>query len=147
MISEGLILLNNVKNTKVVDIKPMMIEGTALIRFAENVTINNTVYLNKHRQIDFTEPHPPTILNITTSAHNVNLSLPYLHRIYLDNTNLLQIIEVKISHHKLLFILTLILILSITIGIFCYKLIKKQKPIDIDDIVKKIQCRSRDSPI
>ena len=66
MISEGLILLNNVKNTKVVDIKPMMIEGTALIRFAENVTINNTVYFNKRRQIDFTEPHPPTILNITT---------------------------------------------------------------------------------
>lgn len=145
-ISEGTILLNNVQRTTVIDVTPLIVEGTALIIFSDNVTINGTVFYNRRFKSDVIEPHPPKTIEIKKFEHKEKLSLPYLHRIYLKNTNYIETLEDQLSNHKIMFLSILFIIVIIFCGVSYYGNTKKTKPLNLDECLRKIQNRSRDSP-
>ncbi|XP_017474339.1 PREDICTED: uncharacterized protein LOC108364963 [Rhagoletis zephyria] len=82
-IEGGIIILNNVPPTTILDQRKLEIKGSYLLLFRDSITINDTTYVTKKEPI-YIQPHPPKTVSINYLEHHTSLSLPYLHKIYID---------------------------------------------------------------
>lgn len=146
-ILEGVILLNNVHKTNITDASNIVIEGTAVVTFSNNITINGTTFYNSKQTSKLMELHPPKTLNMKKVGHETKLSLPYLHKIYLKNTDYLEALEDEIVSHKLALISFIITMPFITWAIIFSLRRKRVKPFNIEEIRAQITSRRRDAPI
>lgn len=107
----------------------MTIEGTILIEFNKSIKINDTVF-NAKKNNTTLEAHPPKIMSMTFLDHEDKMSLPYLHKLNIENTNQIQSMSENLETHTTLWWSTIIMIIIIVIFIiifFIFKLVTGRK--------------------
>ena len=85
-VDDGIIILNNVIETVITDANNVTINGTFLITFINSIKINNTVFSVK-KNATVIEAHPAKTVLMKSISHENKISMPYLHKINLENTN------------------------------------------------------------
>lgn len=145
-VADGTLILNNVFNTTITDGDTLTIKGTVLVIFSDNITINGTIFRNARKEWDFMEPHPPKTINMRNMGHDVKLSLQYLHKISLKNTDYLETVKNEVLTHK---ILALVFVSTVPLIIWVIHILRnrnKSKPLS-DEQLRAAISRSRDAPI
>lgn len=150
-VDEGTIILNDVANTKIVDQHQINVTGTFLLTFTDSVLINETRYQVKRKEVVYMEPHPPKIISLKHLQHTEKLSLPYLHKIHINNTSIINALQHDLATHSYFWWIALTTIL--VLGIIC--LIKILNPIfknntrkvtidakQIDAVLENIETRT-----
>lgn len=99
LIDDGIMILNDVYPTTIEDKTKILVNGTFLIMFAESIKINQTTY-NIKKNGTTIEAHPPKTVSLKVLDHENQLSLPYLHKLNIDNTNVIQSLTDEIDAHK-----------------------------------------------
>lgn len=151
VIDDGIIILNDVYPTTIEDKQKVTIEGTILIEFAESIKINDTAFNAKKNSIPL-EAHPPKIMSMTFLEHENKISLPFLHKLNIENTNQIQQMSENLETHTTLWWLNIIIVITIVIFIilFCvYKSVMGRKRSHIsaeqmDDIIANIGISKED---
>lgn len=148
---DGTIILNNIPPTTILDGHSMNITGTFLIIFTGTIKINQTTYDNLNNTAH-AEPHPPKTMDLKHLEHEIKLSLPYLHKIHLDNTNHIASINDQIETQKICWwtITSGVSLITVTVAIVLLCKRKQQpniSPKDIEDMVKEIASRNRDASV
>lgn len=129
IIEDGTIILNDVYPTTIEEKQNMTIEGTILIEFNKSIKINDTVF-NAKKNNTTLEAHPPKIMSMTFLDHEDKMSLPYLHKLNIENTNQIQSMSENLETHTTLWWSTIIMIIIIVIFIiifFIFKLVTGRK--------------------
>lgn len=147
-VSEGSILLNNVQNTNITEGETVKVNGTLLIIFTGNITVNGTSYCNNDigkRKV--VEAHPPKTINFTKTGHEVKLTLPYLNKINLEAYELISDMEEHLIAHK-----AVIISLTIAIPILVWLIYhlhgnKKTNLADMENIIQQIRSKQGRSDI
>lgn len=147
LVNDGMLLLNDVCSTNVTDGEILTVKGTVLVTFSNNITVNGTIFFNPKQRWEFIEPHPPKTINLRNMGHDTKLSLPYLHKIYLENTNYIEKIESEILTHKLIILTFVIAVPLIAWVVNIIRKRNKTEPLNIEQIRADIISRSRDAPI
>lgn len=117
-IEDGIILLNDVYPTIIEDEHQISVRGTILLMFPEAIKINTTTY-KAVKNATIIEAHPPKTVSLKFLDHDHQISLPYLHKLSIDNTNFIQSLSDDIKSHKASWWSTT----SIFIGLFCLILV------------------------
>lgn len=88
-IDDGVIILNDVYSTTLDEQQQITVKGTILLMFSDFIKINNTIFKIKKNATRI-EAHPPKTVSINFLEHENKLSLPYLHKLNIENTNLIR---------------------------------------------------------
>lgn len=129
VIDDGIIILNDVYPTTIEDKQKVTVEGTILIEFIESIKINDTMFNAKKNSIPL-EAHPPKIMSMTFLDHENKISLPFLHKLNIENTNQIETMSENLATHTTLWWSNFVVIVAIVIFIilfFIYKLVMKIK--------------------
>lgn len=89
VVDDGIIILNNVAANVTEAMETHSIQGTYLILFENEVTINFTKYVNRNG-VTGRSPELANIQKIEVIEHDHVLSLPYLHEMHIQNLEHLQ---------------------------------------------------------
>ena len=100
-IDDGIIILNDVYPTILQDKNNITVKGTILLTFSERIKINGTSFKVKVNTTQL-EAHPPKTVAMTFLEHENKMSLPFLHKLNLENTNLIQNINEDLETHTIL---------------------------------------------
>lgn len=120
-----LVILNDVYPTTIEDNKIITVKGTFLILFENTVKINNSIFINHKKLFTKLEAHPPKLVTLTSLQHENKISLPYLHKLNTENTNLIQNINEDLETHTVLWWLTLALIVKLSVILLLVFLVKR----------------------
>lgn len=146
IISNGMVILNNVAPTLVNEGNNITVKGTLLVTFSKNVTINGTEYQSSGITGHNLQPHPPKKLDLEKTTHDVKISLPYLERLNTVNLDKIGKIRKEILSHRTL-IIALVIFIIILIIFFKTKCAARKIPeSNIEEIILAISNRSRDVP-
>lgn len=100
-------------------------KGTILILFSNTVKINNTIFVNRLNNLNM-EAHPPKLVLMTPLNHETKVSLPYLHKLNIENTNLIQDISEDLQTNNLLWWVVLSIVVAVTIILLLPYICKKE---------------------
>lgn len=98
IVDEGIIILNEVSPTIISERDNVTVTGTILLTFTEPIRINGTVFQAK-KNITRVEAHPPKTVSLKFLEHENKISLQYLHKLNIDNTNLIQATKDNLKAH------------------------------------------------
>lgn len=99
-VEDGIIILNDVFPTSIEDDKELVVKGTFLIMFSNSIKINNTAYKIK-KNVTTLEAHPPKTVSMKFLEHDHKISLPFLHRINIENTNQIESLTDEMENHRI----------------------------------------------
>lgn len=116
-IDDGIIILNDVYPTILEDKQKFTLKGTILLMFADSIKINDTMFTVKKNGTHL-EAHPPKTVAMKFLEHDHKISLPFLHKLNIENTNLIQNISDDLETHTMLWWLTLIAVMVIFFILF-----------------------------
>lgn len=128
-IDDGVIILNDVYPTILEEQQKITVKGTILLMFTDTIKINNTIFKIKKNATRL-EAHPPKTVALKYLEHENKISLPYLHKLNIENTNLIQTLNEDIEKHSTLWWLTTSAIIFIFILLFLFfisKLVRGKK--------------------
>lgn len=123
-IEDGVIILNDVFPTSVEEDHNIIVNGTFLILFSSIIKINNTIYEAEKKSTGF-EAHPPKMVSLKFLDHQNKISLPYLHQLNIDNTNIIQTLTEDFETHSTLWWAATSIIAGILAISILYLIIKK----------------------
>lgn len=140
-ITDGLILLNNVHGTNISEGSTLRVNGTFLVTFTDNVTINGTQYQRTQKWKKTPIPHPPKTLNINRTGHEELITLPYIHRLNLENTDYIERLRSDTFKHRVALV-SLVLMIPLIIWLTYYLPNKcRRKTANVEDIVSEIRSK------
>ncbi|KAL5278183.1 hypothetical protein ACFFRR_003061 [Megaselia abdita] len=87
--------------------------------FSQPIKINHTLY-TVTKKVLYPEAHPPKMVSLKFLEHEHKISLPYLHKLNIDNTNIIQSISEDIDTHKTIWwTITSVLIAAVLLIVMC----------------------------
>lgn len=113
-VNDGTIILNNVYPTTIIEKDNIVVRGTVLLIFSDIIQINKTVFKNL-KNLSNLEVHPPKLLTLIPLQHTDKISLPYLHELNIQNTDLIKNINEDLESHTVLWWIAISLILTFSI--------------------------------
>lgn len=122
-IDDGVMILNDVYPTTLEEQNKITVKGTILLLFTESIKINNTIFKIKKNATRL-EAHPPKTVALKYLEHENKISLPYLHKLNIENTNLIQTLNEDLETHSTLWwstISVLIIVFIFFLLIFIFK--------------------------
>lgn len=130
IVDDGIIILNEVFPTIISERDNITVTGTILLTFTESIRINGSVFQAKNN-ITRVEAHPPKTISLKILEHENKISLQYLHKLNIENTNLIQATEDNLNYHATLWwsassVMTIIIIAFI--AVWAFKHICNSKP-------------------
>lgn len=138
-IEDGIIILNDVYETTIEDKHQISVKGTLLIMFPDTIKINQTTYTAR-KNTTIIEAHPPKTVSLKFLDHDHQISLPYLHKLSIENTNVIQSLSDDIqSQRTSSWSITLIFI-----GLFCLIFISCVLKMILGATFKKSRRRAND---
>lgn len=123
-LEEGVIILNDVFPTIIEEGHNITVKGTFLIMFKTTVKINYTKH-SVEKKATLYEAHPPKMVSLKILDHENKISLPYLHKLNIDNTNIIQSLTDDFETHTTLWWSATSIIGGIIFIALCYVLVRK----------------------
>lgn len=154
-IEDGIIILNDVSPTWVTDTEKILVKGTFLIMFKTTIKLNDTFYKIK-KNATVLEAHPPKTVFVNFTDYEHKISLPYLHRINIENTNQIETLSDDLKNHQtwwwsttgvLSFLIFTIAIVLCFIKFFCKRANQQSAEIttqQLQIIIDQLRHRSED---
>lgn len=112
-VNDGTIILNNVYPTTIIEKDNIVVRGTVLLIFSDTIQINKTVCL---------------LLTLIPLQHTDKISLPCLHELNIQNTDLITNINEDLESHTVLWWIAIslistfsIMLLAIILKLLCCK--------------------------
>lgn len=146
--SDGAIILNNVQETSISEGETIKARGTLLVTFTTNVMINGSRYERPTALKSKTIPHPPKTLNIRNIGHEDLITLPYIHKLNLENINHIEKLKRASSVQTIALALLAVLVpFVVWLGYHLQHKCKRNTTLDIDNIIKEIASKQGRSDI
>ena len=144
VVDDGIIILNNVAANVTEAMETHSIQGTYLILFENEVTINFTKYVNRNG-VTGRSPELANIQKIEVIEHEHVLSLPYLHEMHIQNLEHLQELKKDIVLRPILSTTAFIIIVGVCFILFkICRNVKERRELtrikkSLEEIVKKTE--------
>lgn len=141
-VTNGLILLNNVYETNIFEEDTIKVNGTLVVVFTNNVTINGTLYQKTPEPMRNLIPHPPKTLNLKKTGHEQLITLPYIHKLNLENTGYIERLKNDTFAHKIALASLIILVPFVTWVTYHLQMrCRRQTMVNVEDIIKEIKSK------
>ena len=144
VVDDGIIILNNVAANVTEAMETHSVQGTYLILFENEVTINFTKYVNRNG-VTGRSPELANIQKIEVIEHEHVLSLPYLHEMHIQNLEHLQELKKDIVLRPILSTTAFIIIVGVCFILFkICRNVKERRELtrikkSLEEIVKKTE--------